>query len=75
MCARGGAKGRGHHLKDAPRDFLDFTGRSEDKWMNQVDKPVLKTFQKYLLVQEDLRESDVPRGLQKSMLATLASHA
>lgn len=44
-CVQGeGAKGGGHHLKDPPRYFLDFTGRSEDKWVSQVDKPVLKTF-------------------------------
>lgn len=65
MCARGGAKGGGHHLKDPPRYFLDFTGRSEDKWMSQVDKLVLKTFRKNPLLQEDLRESNVPCGLQK----------
>lgn len=27
-----------------PRDFLDFTGGTEDKWISQVNKPVLKTF-------------------------------
>lgn len=28
---------------DHPRDFPDFTGGTEDKWISQVNKPVLKT--------------------------------
>lgn len=74
-CVQGeGLKADDITLKIPLRYFLDFTGRSEDKRVSQVDKPVLKTFWKNPLVQEDLRESNVPCGLQKSMLATLANH-
>lgn len=31
---------------DHPRDFLDFTGGTEDKWISQVNKPVLKNLLK-----------------------------
>lgn len=27
-------------FSDHPRDFLDFTGGTEDKWISQVNKPV-----------------------------------
>lgn len=31
---------------DHPRDLLDFTGGTEDKWISQVNKPVLKNLLK-----------------------------
>lgn len=31
---------------DHPRDFPDFTGGTEDKWISQVNKPVLKNLLK-----------------------------
>lgn len=31
-------------LHRSSETFLDFTGGTEDKWISQVNKPVLKTF-------------------------------
>lgn len=37
-------RGRLSPFTGHPRDCLDFTGGTEDKWISQVNKPVLKTF-------------------------------
>lgn len=37
-------RGRLSPFTDHPGDFLDFTGGTEDKWISQVNKPVLETF-------------------------------
>lgn len=41
---------------DHPRDFPDFTGGTEDKWISQMNKPVLKNFLKNQFEREDLGE-------------------
>lgn len=62
---------------DHPRDFPDFTGGTEDKWISQVNKPVLKTFWKINLrekIWENKIWSTVSGSLNKSMPASLVNN-